>query len=62
MVAVGYHDRWWCIRSVSQTRDAKAPKVTANTIYDMASLTKVIVTTTSAMMLVQQKRLDWMHQ
>ena len=42
----------------SLTRDAKAPKVTANTIYDLASLTKVIVTTTSAMMLVQQKRLD----
>jgi beta-N-acetylhexosaminidase len=39
------------------TRDADTP-VTANTIYDMASLTKVIVTTTSAMLLVQQKRLD----
>ena len=36
----------------------KHRKVTENTIYDMASLTKVIVTTTSAMMLVQQKRLD----
>jgi CubicO group peptidase (beta-lactamase class C family) len=40
------------------TRDAKAPPVTAGTIYDMASLTKVVVTTPSAMMLVQQKRLD----
>jgi beta-N-acetylhexosaminidase len=40
------------------TREAKAPPVTADTIYDMASLTKVVVTTPSAMMLVQQKRLD----
>jgi beta-glucosidase-like glycosyl hydrolase/CubicO group peptidase (beta-lactamase class C family) len=40
------------------TRDAKASPVTASTIYDMASLTKVVVTAPSAMMLVQQKRLD----
>jgi beta-glucosidase-like glycosyl hydrolase/CubicO group peptidase (beta-lactamase class C family) len=40
------------------TRDAKAGVVTENTMYDMASLTKAMVTTTAAMMLVQQKRLD----
>jgi beta-N-acetylhexosaminidase len=40
------------------TRDAKAEAVEANTIYDLASLTKPIVTTTSVMILVQQKRLD----
>jgi beta-N-acetylhexosaminidase len=40
------------------TRDAKASAVQANTIYDLASLTKPIVTATSVMILVQQKRLD----
>ncbi len=40
------------------TRDAKAAPVRADTIYDLASLTKPIVTTTSVMILVQQKRLD----
>ena len=55
---MGYHDQLAVHPFGALTRDAKAPKVTANTIYDMASLTKVIVTTTSAMMLVQQKRLD----
>ena len=38
--------------------DAKAAAVQTNTIYDVASLTKPIVTTTSVMILVQQKRLD----
>lgn len=37
---------------------AKAGTVTAGTIYDLASLTKPIVTTAAAMILVQQKRLD----
>jgi beta-glucosidase-like glycosyl hydrolase/CubicO group peptidase (beta-lactamase class C family) len=58
VLAVGYHDQLTVYPFGAQTRDAKAPKVTENTIYDMASLTKVIVTTTSAMMLAQQKRLD----
>jgi len=40
------------------TRDAKASAVTASTIYDLASVTKAMVTTTSVMILVQQKRLD----
>jgi beta-N-acetylhexosaminidase len=40
------------------TRDAKAAPVRADTIYDLASLTKPIVTTTCVMILVQQKRLD----
>jgi beta-N-acetylhexosaminidase len=40
------------------TRDAKASTVTADTIYDLASVTKAMVTTTSTMILVQQKRLD----
>ena len=40
------------------TRDAKAAPVRADTIYDLASLTKPIVTTTCVMILMQQKRLD----
>ena len=40
------------------TRDAKAAAVSEDTIYDVASMTKVMVTTTSAMILEQQKRLD----
>ena len=40
------------------TRDAKAAPVRADTIYDLASLTKPIVTATCVMILVQQKRLD----
>jgi beta-N-acetylhexosaminidase len=58
VLAVGYHDQLAVHPFGSLTRDAKAPQVTENTIYDLASLTKVVVTTTSAMMLVQQKRLD----
>ncbi len=41
-----------------QTYDAGSPAVTADTIYDLASLTKVVVTTTMAMMLVDEDRLD----
>jgi CubicO group peptidase (beta-lactamase class C family) len=41
-----------------QTYDAKAPRVTADTIYDLASLTKVTATTTMAMILVDEGRLD----
>jgi CubicO group peptidase (beta-lactamase class C family) len=40
------------------TRDAKAAAVEAGTIYDLASLTKAIATTTSLMILAQQKRID----
>ncbi len=58
VLAVGYHDQLAVHPFGSLLRDAKAPKVTGNTIYDLASLTKVVVTTTSAMMLLQQKRLD----
>ena len=40
------------------TYDVDAPPVTAATIYDLASLTKVIATTTMAMILVDEGRLD----
>jgi beta-glucosidase-like glycosyl hydrolase/CubicO group peptidase (beta-lactamase class C family) len=38
--------------------DAGAPAVRADTVYDLASLTKVVVTTTMAMILVDEGRLD----
>jgi beta-glucosidase-like glycosyl hydrolase/CubicO group peptidase (beta-lactamase class C family) len=40
------------------TYDAGSPSVQADTIYDLASLTKVVVTTTMAMILVDEGRLD----
>jgi beta-N-acetylhexosaminidase len=58
VLAIGTHDQLIVRPFGKLTRDAKSAAVTANTLYDMASLTKVIVTTTSVMILVQQKRLD----
>jgi beta-N-acetylhexosaminidase len=58
VLALGFHDQLIVRPFGKLTRDPKSPAVTANTLYDMASLTKVIVTTTSVMILVQQKRLD----
>lgn len=40
------------------TYDADAPPVEAGTLYDLASLTKVVATTTMAMILVDEGRLD----
>jgi beta-N-acetylhexosaminidase len=40
------------------TRDAKGSKVAPDTIYDVASLTKPIITATALMMLYEQKLLD----
>jgi beta-N-acetylhexosaminidase len=58
VLAVGVHDQLIVRPFGKLTRGAKSPAVTADTLYDMASLTKVIVTTTSVMILVQQKHLD----
>ena len=58
VLAVGLHDQLIVRPFGKITRGAKSTAVTANTLYDMASLTKVIVTTTAIMMLTQQKRLD----
>jgi beta-N-acetylhexosaminidase len=57
VLAVGLNDQLVVHPFGKLSRDTDIP-VTAGTIYDMASLTKVIVTTPSAMILVQQKRLD----
>jgi CubicO group peptidase (beta-lactamase class C family) len=40
------------------TYEPDAPPVTAGTLYDLASLTKVVATTTMAMILVDEGRLD----
>ncbi|HLV95162.1 MAG TPA: glycoside hydrolase family 3 N-terminal domain-containing protein [Candidatus Acidoferrales bacterium] len=58
VVAVGWHDQVAIHPFGKLTRDAKSAKVKVDTMYDMASVTKVIVTTTAAEMLWQQKRLD----
>ncbi len=42
----------------AQTYDAKAPAVTPTTIYDVASLTKAVVTTTAVAMLVAANRVQ----
>jgi beta-N-acetylhexosaminidase len=58
VLALGLNDDLVVHPFGKSTRDPKAAPVDAGTIYDVASLTKAIVTTTSAMILVQQKRLD----
>ena len=47
----------WTYQTGGQTYDAHSPKVSATTIYDLASLTKVVATTAVAMKLVAQKKL-----
>ncbi|MGD0955992.1 MAG: glycoside hydrolase family 3 N-terminal domain-containing protein [Candidatus Acidiferrales bacterium] len=58
VLAVGWNDELAIYPFGRLTRDAKATRVTSDTIYDVASLTKPIVTTTAAMLLVQQGQLD----
>jgi beta-N-acetylhexosaminidase len=58
VVAIGYKSQLAIHASGHLTRDAGSPAVTEDTMYDMASLTKVVATTTSVMLLVQQGRLN----
>ena len=58
VLAVGWNDELAIHPFGRLTRDAKANRVTPSTIYDVASLTKPIVTTTAAMLLVEQGQLD----
>ncbi|MGH7501061.1 MAG: glycoside hydrolase family 3 N-terminal domain-containing protein [Longimicrobiales bacterium] len=59
VVAVGRHGRLVHVQSEGRTDWAmSAPPVTDSTLWDMASLTKVIATTTLAMMLVDEGRLS----
>lgn len=58
-VAIGHSDGTIHIRTYGRTDWAKdAPAVTDSTLYDLASLTKVLATTPAAMLLVQQGRLN----
>jgi beta-N-acetylhexosaminidase len=58
VLAVGLNNRLAIHPFGSIESGAKARRVTAETIYDVASLTKPIVTATAAMMLFEQGRLD----
>jgi CubicO group peptidase (beta-lactamase class C family) len=58
-IAVGRHGRLIHLKGYGATAYAPdAPAVDATTIYDMASLTKVVATTTAAMMLEEEGKLD----
>jgi CubicO group peptidase (beta-lactamase class C family) len=58
VVAVGYRDSVVLIAAVGHYGANDPRPVTTQTIYDLASLTKVIGLTTAAMMLVDSGRLD----
>jgi beta-N-acetylhexosaminidase len=59
VVAVGYRGNLVYLHPFGHlTYDEGAPAVEADTMYDLASLTKVVATTTMAMILVDEGRLD----
>lgn len=59
VLAVGYRGALVHLHPFGRlTYDANAPAVTADTLYDLASLTKVVATTTMAMILVDEGKLD----
>jgi CubicO group peptidase (beta-lactamase class C family) len=59
VVAVGRDGALVHLRAFGRlSYDADAPEVRTDTIYDLASLTKVVVTATTAMILVDEGRLD----
>ena len=47
-----------CGASAASATSPAPPAVTPDTIYDLASLTKIVVTTTMAMILVDEGKLD----
>ena len=58
-LAVGRHGRLVHLTGYGRTDwNRAAPAVTARTMYDLASLTKVVATTTAAMILEEEGRLD----
>lgn len=58
-LAVGRHGQLVILKGYGRTDwPDSAPAVTAETMYDLASLTKVIATTTAAMLLDEEWRLD----
>jgi beta-N-acetylhexosaminidase len=58
VVAVGYQGQLAVHAFGRQTYDAKSPPVTADTMYDAASLTKSVVTTTLVAMLTEAGQLN----
>ncbi|HYU32362.1 MAG TPA: serine hydrolase [Thermoanaerobaculia bacterium] len=59
VLAVGYRGALVHLHPFGRlTYEADAPPVTTETLYDLASLTKVVATTTMAMILVDEGRLD----
>jgi beta-N-acetylhexosaminidase len=59
VVAVGKDGALVHLRAFGRlSYDDDAPEVRTDTLYDLASLTKVVVTTTTAMILVDEGRLD----
>jgi CubicO group peptidase (beta-lactamase class C family) len=59
VIAVGKDGALVHLRALGRlSYDADAPEVRTDTIYDLASLTKVVATTTTAMILVDEGRLD----
>ena len=59
VLAVGWQGRIATHAFGTLTRAPRAPRVSPETIYDVASLTKPIVTAAAAMMLAEQKLLDF---
>lgn len=56
-LAVGHRGRWLRLRGYGRTDwDSASAAVTDSTLYDLASLTKVLVTTTALMELVEERR------
>ncbi len=59
VVAIGRRDTVLYLRAFGrQTYESNAPVVTERTVYDLASLTKVVGLTTAVMMLVDEGRVD----
>jgi CubicO group peptidase (beta-lactamase class C family) len=58
VIAVGYHDSLVLLAAVGHYSFNDARPVTTETIYDLASLTKVIALTTECMLLVDRGKLD----
>jgi beta-N-acetylhexosaminidase len=59
IVLVGRHGKLVLEKPFGRlTYESNAPKVTADTMYDLASLTKVVATTTLAMILYERGELD----
>ncbi|MBI2815342.1 MAG: beta-lactamase family protein [Acidobacteria bacterium] len=57
VLAVGHSDQQWIVTVGRFMYAENAPAVQSDTIYDLASLTKVVATTTAAMIMVERRAL-----